>query len=132
MSLNEVFGRTSQNNHNENKVFWAAGENNERQTAILPAVLLELPVNTSQQSQSAPSNYKRSSLFVTNVMSLVLKIDEVRVVTNSISPDFLSMTETWLQEHFHSNVVKINGHDLVRRDKKLSVCTLKMIFSMNY
>ena len=42
-------------------------------------------------------------------MSLVPKIDKVCVVTNSISPDFLSITETWLQEHVHSNVIELNG-----------------------
>ena len=38
------------------------------------------------------------------------KIDEVRVVMNSISPDFISITETWLQGHVVSNVVELNGY----------------------
>ncbi len=38
------------------------------------------------------------------------KIDEVRVVMNSISPDFISITETWLQGHVVSNFVELNGY----------------------
>ena len=54
-------------------------------------------------------------------MSLVPKIDEIRVVTNSINPDFISITETWLQGHVHSNVVELNGYDLVRKDRQSGV-----------
>ena len=65
-------------------------------------------------------------------MSLVPKIDEVREVTNSTSPDFLSITETWLQEHVHSKVAELNGYAFTRRDRQsgihggtVSVFTLK-------
>ena len=80
-----------------------ARENNERQTAILPAVLLESsvqdngnhanrcnlieisrsrrkPIVNNQQSRSAPSNINVPVFLLSNVMSLVPKIDEVRVL----------------------------------------------------
>ena len=54
-------------------------------------------------------------------MPLVPKIDEVRIVTNSISPDFLSMTENGLQEHVHPNVVELNGYDLARKNRQSGI-----------
>ena len=58
MSRYEQFGSINQNNHSE-EVFWAAHtrklknrcsqeRNNEKQTAILPAVLLELSVKDNE------------------------------------------------------------------------------------
>ena len=51
-------------------------------------------------------------------MSLVPKIDEVRIVANSVNPDFISVTETWLQNHVHSNIVELNGYNIVRKDRQ--------------
>ena len=118
----------------------------ERQTTILPAVLLdvvqnnekhtnisnliEIPLSSSksisnpsteiinnQQSRPASANISVPVFLLSNVMSLVPKIDEVRVVTNSMSPDFISIKETWLQGHVDSNVVELNGYVLVRKDR---------------
>ena len=50
---------------------------------------------------------------LSNVMSLAPKIDEVRAVVQIICPDFISITETWLQSHIHSNVVELNGYNLI-------------------
>jgi heptaprenylglyceryl phosphate synthase len=52
-------------------------------------------------------------------MSLVPKIDEVRIVANSVNPDFISVTETWLQNHVHSNIVELNGYNIVRKDRQV-------------
>ena len=84
-----------------------------------------------------PSNINVPVFLLSNVMSLVPKIDEVRVVTINISPDFISITETWLQEHVHSNVVELNGYDLVRKDRQTGIhggiCMyLKITFSIRY
>jgi hypothetical protein len=55
---------------------------------------------------------------LSNVMSLVPKIDEVRIVANSVNPDFNSVTETWLQNHVHSNFVELNCYNIVRKDRQ--------------
>ena len=71
---------------------------------------------------------------LSNVMSLVPKIDEVRIVANSVNPDFISVTETWLQNHVHSNIVELNGYNIARKDRQrahmeASACILETLFS---
>ena len=51
-------------------------------------------------------------------MSLAPKMDEVRAVAQITCPDFISITETWLQSHIHSNVVELNGYNLIRKDRQ--------------
>ena len=58
------------------------------------------------------------AFLLSNVMSLAPKIDEVRAVVQIICPDFISITETWLQSHTHSNVVGLNGYNLIRKDRQ--------------
>lgn len=57
------------------------------------------------------------SLFLSNVMSLAPKIDEIRHVASYANLDYICITQTWLKRHIHDNVVKIDGFNLVRQDK---------------
>ena len=50
-------------------------------------------------------------------MSLVPKIDEVQEVVRSGNYQFISLVETWLQNHIHDHVIDIEGYNLVRRDR---------------
>ena len=56
------------------------------------------------------------SLFLSNVMSLAQKIDEVNSVVINANVDVVCITETWLQSHIPDSVVAINGYKLIRRD----------------
>ena len=145
----------STNSGTEKALF--AGDYNEGQTAILPAVLLDLSVQNNEnyvsrcnlieipcsssnltlipcteaivnnkQSRPAASSTNVPVFLPSNVMSLVPKIDEVCVVTNTISPDFISITETWHQGHVHSNVVELNGYDLERKDRQSGQLTFSL------
>ena len=49
-------------------------------------------------------------------MSLSPKIDEVREVIRCDNYEFVSLVETWLQNHIHDNVINIQGYNLIRRD----------------
>lgn len=60
------------------------------------------------------------SLFLSNVMSLSPKIDEVSHVVQNANFDLVCITESWLQEHIPDSAVAINGYNLIRRDKKES------------
>ena len=51
-------------------------------------------------------------------MSLPPKIDEVRAVTQITCPDFISITETWLQSLINANTVELNGYNLIRKDRQ--------------
>ena len=50
-------------------------------------------------------------------MSVVPKIDEVREVIHHNNVDIICITETWLQEHIHDNVVDVVGFNLIRLDR---------------
>lgn len=54
---------------------------------------------------------------LSNVMSLTPKIDEVREVIHHANVDLVCITETWLKDYIHDNVVDVSGFDLVRRDR---------------
>ena len=68
-------------------------------------------------------------------MSLAPKIDELREVSKQIDVDLFCITESWLQNHIHDNVVEISGYNIVRRHDAIdikantvaSVSTLKML-----
>ena len=51
-------------------------------------------------------------------MSLTLKIDEVHAVAQITCPDFICITEPWLQSHIHSNFVVLNSYNFIRKDRQ--------------
>ena len=59
------------------------------------------------------------SLFLSNVMSLSPKMDELSHVQNA-NYDLVCITETWLQQHIPDSVVAINGYNVIRRDRRVS------------
>ena len=50
-------------------------------------------------------------------MSLAPKLDEVFDVITNANLDIACITETWLRDHIHDNIVSIPGYNLVRRDR---------------
>jgi hypothetical protein len=50
-------------------------------------------------------------------MSLAPKIDELREVSKQIDVDLFCITESWIQNHIHHNVVEISDYIIVRRDR---------------
>jgi exonuclease III len=58
------------------------------------------------------------SILLSNVMSLVPKVDELALVVENHNPDIICITETWLKKQVPDNVVQINNYTLLRRDRK--------------
>lgn len=50
-------------------------------------------------------------------MSLASKLDVVAEAIMNANLDIACITETWLHDHIHGNVVSIPGYNLVRRDR---------------
>ena len=73
------------------------------------------PTNKGSTSDFVPS------LYLSNVMSLAPKIDEIRHVAESANFVCVCITETWLQSHIHDNVVALNSFNLVRMDRTNTV-----------
>ena len=57
------------------------------------------------------------ALYLSNVMSLAPKIDEIRYVAENANLDCVCITESWLKDHVHDNVVALNGFNTVRKDR---------------
>lgn len=71
-------------------------------------------------SATIPKKWSKSAfvpLLLSNVMSLVPKIDEVCFVTLYANYDFVCLVETWLKSHIHKNVVALDGYNRLRRDR---------------
>ena len=76
---------------------------------------------TTSNTKERPGKTFVPSILLSNVMSLAPKIDEVRHHVEYANLDLVCLTETWLQEHIHDNVVAISGHNLIRLDRKEGV-----------
>ena len=73
----------------------------------------------SSQSPLEPINrHFVPSILLSNVMSLVPKVDELALVVGNHNPDIICITETWLKKQIPDDVVQINNYTLLRRDRK--------------
>ena len=50
-------------------------------------------------------------------MSLAPKIYEIRHYASEIKVDLICVTETWLKNHIHDNIIAVEGYNLLRRDR---------------
>ena len=57
------------------------------------------------------------SLLLANVMSLLPKVDEVRVLASQRHFDFLFITETWLKDIIGDNQIALGNFNLITRDR---------------
>ena len=57
------------------------------------------------------------NLLLTNVMSLVRKMDELEHVTKQNNADLVFISETWLKSSVPDEVIEINGYRVFRRDR---------------
>jgi hypothetical protein len=103
---------------------------NIRKRTSNPCNLVNFPVTNHETTQTeiprhfntiVSKNSKAShvpAFFLSNVMSLAPKIDEVREVFRRRGKfQFISIVETWLHNHIHDNVVNLQGYSLIRKDR---------------
>lgn len=57
------------------------------------------------------------SLILTNVRSLLPKIDELCVLASMLKPDIISLTETWLNSGVTDDLISIPGYIIFRTDR---------------
>ncbi|EDO26094.1 predicted protein [Nematostella vectensis] len=76
-------------------------------------------VSTTNSIQKTPISLNAfvPALLLSNVRSLAPKIDEVREAISNANLDLACITETWLRNHIHNNVIAVSGYNLVRRDR---------------
>lgn len=93
-------------------------------TAMTRNNLLNIPLKTtvlinSDSSIVSPSKEFAPSILLSNVMSLVPKIDELRLFATENNPDLIHITETWLKESVGDNQINLPGYNLQRKDRTL-------------
>ena len=52
-----------------------------------------------------------------NVRSVIKKKDQLRILLANLNLDVITMSETWLASHMHTNLVTTDGYDLFRQDR---------------
>ena len=73
---------------------------------IRPNNLIKIPI---KHLPGASQHTFVPSLMISNVMSLVPKIDELREVILNSDVEIACITETWLRDHIDDNVVNVSG-----------------------
>lgn len=73
------------------------------------------------QSKNGSKKTFVPSVLLSNVMSLAVKMDEIRHYPTYANLDLVCLTETWLQKRIHDNVVSISGFSLARSDRETSI-----------
>nr|VZI08040.1 unnamed protein product [Spirometra erinaceieuropaei] len=75
-------------------------------------------------SEGANPNVTTSSVsrklkfLYTNVQSLISKFDELKIHLCDLSPDVISLTETWLTKHVDDRELALPGYQMFRRDRE--------------
>ena len=69
-----------------------------------------------QQQNSSPESGKCFSIFYTNCRSILPKLEELRVLASSKKPNFIALTETWLDGSISSQEVHIDSYSIFLRD----------------
>ena len=77
----------------------------------------QIPTSTSLFNPGSTLEFA-PSLLLSNVMSLVPKIDELQVFVMEESPDFIFITETWLKEDICNNKIQLPCYNVTRRDRR--------------
>ena len=71
-------------------------------------------ISLSQQDQQGARKVYVLSVLLSTVLSLAPKLDEVSDTITYANLDLACITETWLHDHIHNNVISIPEYNLVR------------------
>lgn len=69
------------------------------------------------RDSSITCNVVYPSLFLTNIRSLIGKLDEFKVTIMSMKPDIACVTETWLDDSIDHLSIRIAGYNVIRQDR---------------
>ena len=74
-------------------------------------------ISLSQQDQQGARKVYILSVLLSTALSLASKLDEVSDAITYANLDIAYITETWLHDHIHNNVISIPEYNLIRRDR---------------
>ena len=119
---------------------WTPGSHTSHDSGIQPSGPRTLNIKSQLRRSHNPSNCvcitpsqpntsaRRDknfvlSLFLSNVMSLAPKIDELAHVVLNANFDLVCITKTWLQKHIPDSTVTIQGYNLIHLDRNEAYTT---------
>ena len=81
--------------------------------------LIEVPILNHENRRLSYPNLERHALsfFLSNVRSLLPKVDELDAILKLNHTSLAFITETWLNENIDDDAVQIPGYSLIRRDR---------------
>lgn len=88
------------------------------QSSYCNLVYVPLNSNFSRQNDVDTRREFVPSILLTNVMSLVPKIDEIRIFSMTYDLDLFFITETWLKSTINDNHAALPGYNLERMDRR--------------
>ena len=82
--------------------------------------LIKIPILNYKNWRLGCLNAQRYplSFFLSNVRSLLPKVDELDAILKLNHASLAFITETWLNENIDDAAVQIHGYSLIRRDRK--------------
>lgn len=90
-----------------------ASAENQRQRCRIPSNLITVElVNTISTSTCKPS---LQTILITNVRSLMPKVDELHVIAQSNAADIVAVTETWLTNEIPDEAPNISNYNFLGR-----------------
>ena len=92
---------------------------------VVPSVLLDqshvpmiYPVKIQMLIGKIPKLSYLPSIFLSNIRSLVSKIEDLEIVVSQNNAVIVCITETWLTESIPNSPVDIKNYSVVRKDRK--------------
>ncbi|BHF78051.1 hypothetical protein SprV_0602116100 [Sparganum proliferum] len=70
------------------------------------------------QNVTTSSVSRKLKFLYTNVQSLLSKFEELKIHLCDLSPDVISLTETWLTQHVDDRELALPGYQMFRRDRE--------------
>ena len=70
-----------------------------------------------QNSVKLFKSLKGITLLHSNTRSLYKNFDEFKAIIEELKPNIVCVTETWLKDHHQDIEVRINGYELIRKDR---------------
>ena len=79
---------------------------------------LERQKNYINLSAKQPCNKPHLDFILSNIRSILPKIDELILIASNTNPNFIFCTDTWLNSEVPDNVVSLPNYEIIRSDRK--------------
>jgi hypothetical protein len=82
--------------------------------------LIEVPIQNKKANCGYGVQRALSNVLISNIRSLVGKVDELCALVCATKSQLVLVTETWLKDNIPDEVVQVPGMTLIRKDRALN------------